>query len=298
VLIRKHGLSHRIRPPETFIRAMNKLCIEMTHTRKKKDAKKARKKILRRMKTLMKTIEGHARNYHAVLEERWNETDWSEIEAQIVLDRIQGILDQLPQAIHQAHERIIGERRVANSEKILSLYDPDIHVLVRGKAGAEVEFGNGLYLAEQADGLIVDWDFMQDQPPSDSQLVNSSIERITKTYGKPGSYTGDRGFDSSSTRTDLEKLCIINAICPRSIPMLKEKLEDEGFCVLQKRRGSTEGRIGIFKNAYLGTPLRSKGFAHRKNRIEWCILGHNLWKLATMAAQKLTEIEAELAAVA
>ncbi len=297
-LIRKHGLVYRISPPKEFICKMNKLCIEMTHTRKKKDAKKSRKKILRRMKSLMKTIEGHACNYHTLLEEHWGETDWSEIEAQIVLDRIQGILDVLPQAIHQAHERIIGERRIANSEKVLSFYEPDTHVLVRGKAGAEVEFGNGLYLAEQADGLIVDWDFMKDQPSSDSKLVKSSLERITKTYGVPGSYTGDRGFDSSDNRTDLEELGIINAICPRSVPLLKEKLKDEGFCLLQKRRGATEGRIGIFKNAYLGSPLRSKGYKNRKTRIEWCILGHNLWKLATLAAQKRAEIEAELAAAA
>ena len=67
ILVREQGLKHRIRPPEEFIREMNKLCIEMTHTRKKKDAKKARKKIFRRMKTLMKTIEGHARNYRAEL---------------------------------------------------------------------------------------------------------------------------------------------------------------------------------------------------------------------------------------
>jgi len=141
ILIRKHGLTHRIRPPKEFICEMNKLCIEMTHTRKKKGAKKARKKILRRMKALMKTIEGHAYSYHALLKEHWGETDWSEIETQIVLDRIQGILSALPQAIHQAHERIIGERRVANHEKIISFYEPDTHVLVRGKAGAEVEFG-------------------------------------------------------------------------------------------------------------------------------------------------------------
>jgi hypothetical protein len=298
ILIRQRGLKHRIRPPEEFIREMNKLCIEMTHTRKRKDAKKVRKKIFRRMKKLMQTIEGHARTYHALLKEHWTQTGWSELETQIVLDRIQGILDQLPQAIHQAHERIIGERRVANSEKILSLYDPDIHVLVRGKANAETEFGNGLYLAEQADGLIIDWNFMQDQPPSDSKLVKASIERITEAYGKPNSYTGDRGFDSANARTNLEELGIINAICPRSVPLLKEKLEDEGFCLLQKRRGATEGRIGIFKNAYLGSPLRSKGFANRKTRIEWCILGHNLWKLATMAAQKRAETEAELAAAA
>ena len=298
VQIRKQGLRHRIGPPEKFINKMNKLCIEMTQTRKRKDGKKTRKKIFRRMKRLMKMIESHARNYHVLLEEYWVETDWSDLQTQVVLEQIQGILDQLPQAIHQAHERIIGERRVANSDKILSLYETDTHVLIRGKADAEIEFGNGLYLTEQADGLIVDWNFIQGQPPSDSKLVAASLERITEAYGKPGSYTGDRGFDSKNARTDLEELGIINAICPRSVPLLKEKLEDEGFCLLQKRRGATEGRIGIFKNAYLGSPLRSKGFANRKTRIEWCILGHNLWKLATMAAQKRAEIEAELAAVA
>lgn len=298
IQIRKHGLYHRIGPPEQFVREMNKLCMEMTHTRKKKDGKKVRKKVFRRMKQLMKTIEGHARNYHALLEERWRETDWSELETQVVLDRIQLILDQLPQAIHQAHERIIGERRVANSDKILSLYDPDIHVLVRGKADAETEFGNGLYLAEQADGLIVDWEFIQEQPTSDSTLVKSSLTRITENYGQPASYTGDRGFDSPESRKHLDELDMNNGICPRSVPALKEKLEDEGFCLLQKRRGSTEGRIGLFKNAYLGTPLRSKGYANRKTRIEWCILGHNLWKLATMAAQKRAELTAELAVAA
>lgn len=297
-LIRKRGLKHRIGPPETFLREMNKLCIEMTHTRKRKDGKKVRKMVLRRMKKLMKTIGGHAESYHALLEERWRETGWSELETQVVLDRIRRILDQLPQAIHQAHERIIGERRVANSEKILSLYESGIHVLVRGKAEAETEFGNALYLAEQADGLIVDWNFIEEQPRSDSKLVKASIERLTENYGNPASYSGDRGFDSAGSRSHLDELCIVNGICPRSVPALLEKLEDEGFCLLQKRRGSTEGRIGLFKNAYLGRPLRAKGFKHRKIRITWCILGHNLWKLATMAAQKKAELEAEAAAAA
>jgi hypothetical protein len=297
-LIRRRGLKHRIGPPEAFMREMNKLCIEMTHTRKRKDGKKVRKMVLRRMKKLMKTIQGHAENYHALLESRWCETGWSELETQVVLDRIQRILDQLPQAIHQAHERIIGERRVANSEKILSLYEPGIHVLVRGKADAETEFGNALYLAEQADGLIVDWKFIEEQPPSDSKLVKASLQRITARYGKPASYTGDRGFDSAGNRIDLDEQEITNGICPRSVAALQEKLEDEGFCLLQKRRGSTEGRIGLFKNAYLGTPLRSKGFEHREIRITWCVLGHNLWKLATMAAQKRMELEADLAAAA
>ena len=296
--IRNTGLRHRIGSPEKFIREMNKLCIEMTHTRKKRNGKTARKMILRRMKKLMKIIEGHARNYHCLLKERRDETGWSELESRVVLERIENILDQLPQAIKQAHERIIGERRVSNSDKILSFYEPDIHVLVRGKAGAEVEFGNGLYLAEQADGLIVDWEFMKDQPKSDSKLVEPSISRITENYGVPESYSADRGFCALSNDIILEDLDIINGICPRSVHKLKEKLEDEEFCLLQKRRGNTEARIGIFKNAYLGSPLRSKGFANRKTRIVWCILSHNLWKIASMAARNRAQLETELSKAA
>jgi hypothetical protein len=54
----------------------------------------------------------------------------------------------LPKVIEQAHERIIGGRQVKNKDKILSAHEPDIDVIVRGKAGAQVEFGNELFLAE------------------------------------------------------------------------------------------------------------------------------------------------------
>lgn len=108
--------------------------------------------------------------------------------------RIENIIDKLPAAKRQAHERIIGERKVASLEKLLSLYEDDIHVIVRGKVSSEVEFGNGLYLAEQQNGIIVDWCFFKDQPPSDILIVKPSVERITARYGKPFCYTGDRGF--------------------------------------------------------------------------------------------------------
>lgn len=137
---------------------------------------------------------------------------------------------------------------------------------------------------------------MKEAPTADPKLVSPSLERIKENHGTPESYTTDRGFDNGPNREELEHSGIFNGICPRSVSALEEKLEDETFCLLQKRRGSTEGRIGLFKNAYLGRPLRAQGYEHRKQRITWCILGHNLWKLATMAAQKKAELEVEAAA--
>ncbi|MCK4514165.1 MAG: transposase, partial [Spirochaetaceae bacterium] len=142
---------------------------------------------------------------------------------------------------------------------------------------------------ENADGLIVDWKLIKEQPPSDSVLVGESIERVTGNYGKPDSFTADRGFSSKANSEYLHKEGIYDAICPKSVNALGERLQEPRFRELQKRRAGTEARIGILKNVYSGRPLRSKGIDHRGNRIGWCILAHNLWKLASMAVENRRE---------
>jgi hypothetical protein len=284
-LIRAQGLINRMDSPKAFMREMNRLCIEMTHARRKTDPKKMRKAILRKMKKLSKVVERHAKRHLELLKTSREETDWSEEQARQVELRIQGVLGQLPEAVRQAHERIIGGRKVKNEDKILSLYEKDAHVIVRGKAGAEVEFGNALYLAEQADGLIADWSFIKGQPKSDSTLVKDSMERIVKNYGKPSSFAADRGFDSPKARKSLKSLEAFNAICPRSVQAMREALEDPSFVECQTRRASTESRVATVKNVFLGGLLRSEGFDNRSMRITWAILAHNLWKLASMAAE-------------
>jgi len=294
-LIRSAGLLNRMESsPECFAKRVNKLCIEMTHTRRRADSKSARKQILRRMKKLSKTVERHAMKHRDKLIARRCETEFSEAQAKLIIDRIDNVLEQLPAALRQAHERIIGERKVPNKDKILSAYEKDVHVIVRGKASGEIEFGNGLTLVEQTDGLIADWQFFKDAPPADSSFVKESVQRITHQYHAPKSYVGDRGFDSKSNKDYLEEAEIFNAICPRSVDEMRERNEnDDLFTRLQTRRSATEARIAVFKNNYLGKPLRSKGFANRKTRVVLCILAHNLWKISSMAYERRKELEAE-----
>ena len=90
---------------------------------------------------------------------------------------MESVLDQPPAAIKQAHERIIGGSRIANEGKVLSLYDDTVNVIVRGKAGANVEFGNKLWLGENNNWIIVDHKLYQDNP-SDSTLVKPALERL------------------------------------------------------------------------------------------------------------------------
>ena len=97
----------------------------------------------------MGNVARHARRYRNLLEEHWQESDWTQLQSQEVLGRLDNILGQLPVARRQARQRILQEKKVENAKKILSLYEPDVRVILRGKAGAPVEFGNTLLIAEK-----------------------------------------------------------------------------------------------------------------------------------------------------
>ena len=290
ILIRDHGLKSRMEAPEVFLKQMNRLCIQMTHTRRKPDSKKERKRVLRLMKRMVKTVQAHAQKHRDLLDQQWDKTDWTRRQAEQVINRIDAVLALLPQAEQQAHERIIGERPVANNEKIVSLYETDTNVIVRGKAGAEVEFGNTLRLGETPQGLVVDWKLFKDSAPADACQLQESVGQVEKNLGrKIKGVGGDRGFDSAANRSWLKNKHIFNGLCPRSPRDLKARLQEKKFAAMQQRRSQTEGRIGIIKNQFLGRPLRVKGFAHRELAVSWAVLTHNLWVLA-----RLPQVEEEL----
>lgn len=292
-LIRRHGLRHRMAGPSTFLSWINRLSMAMSAARRQSDSRRQRKQILRQMKQLMKVVAAHARRYRQLLDAEWEQTDWSRKQAEQVLRRIDGVLALLPQAVKQAHERIIGERQVPNATKILSLYETDLRVIVRGKAQAEVEFGNKLLLAEQRDGLIVDWNMEREQAPADSHWMKPSLQRL-QTVLPTAIIRGlgaDRGFSSDANRRLLKQLRIFDGICPKDPRDLQRRTEQPRFVTIQKRRAQTEGRIGIFQNVFLGQPFRAKGFEHRNLAVAWAVLAHNLWVLARLPRAEETALK-------
>lgn len=282
-LIRGQGLKRRMEAPQSFLTRINRLCIQMTHASRQTDRQRQRKKALRQMDRVVGTVRNHARRHRDLLAQQWQKTNWTQDQARQVLRRMDGVLEQLPQARKQARQRILQEQPVADADKILSLYEPDVQVIVRNKAGAQVEFGNTLLLAENPQGLILDWELFQERAPADSALLPWSVGRMEKAYGpKLKAVAADRGFDNEANRLGLTNDGIYNAVCPRSVQGLKERGSSWKFKRLQRRRGQTEGRISIVKNVFLNGQVRSKGFQHRALTVTWTVLAHNLWVLTRM----------------
>jgi IS5 family transposase len=285
-LIRDQGLKHRMEPPECFITRINRLCIEMTHAGGKEDSQRRRKTTLRKMDRVVATVGAHARRYRALLDEQWEQTEWTRPQADQVLQRIDQVLEQLPKARKQARQRILSGQLVNNQEKILSLYEREIRVIVRKKAGAEVEFGNTFLLGENPQGLILDWELFRETAPADAKLLPRSVARMEIDFGAVlDALGGDRGFDSKANQQTLEDAEIYNGVCPRSPHQLKARMRSWKFKKLQQRRGQTEGRVAILKHVFFGQPMRSKGFEHRELTVTWAVLTHNLWVMARIMSK-------------
>jgi len=292
--IRKLGLLNRMPcKPSVFISKMNKLCMQMTFAKRKKGSKQLRKSILRQMKKLIKRVSSHAINHLKLLESHWQAVNISRCQANQILKQITNVTDKLATATKNAHERIIGQRKVANKDKILSLYEDDVNVVVRKKTNAEVEFGNTLYLAEQENGLIVDWKFYRQSAPSDNKMLKQSHQRIEENVSvKVKLLAGDRGFDSETNRNYMASNDIFNAVCPRNPALLAERLKEDKFRQGQKRRSQTEARIAILSNCFCSSPMKQKGFAHRHCHLALSILSHNIWVLARVKIAQQQALQA------
>jgi len=282
LVIRHHGLKRRIPEPVEFLREINALSMGMSAAgRRRATAKKERKAILRAMKKLNKLVEDHGRRYRDALDTHWSQTDLTRREAEVILRRMDNVLEQLPEARRQAHERIIGGRQVASGDKILSLYEADVHVIVRGKAGADVEFGNSLFLAENTDGFIVDHELKCEMSPGDAKWLQQRYAGMKdKCAGGLCGIVTDRGFESKANTQMLKRDGFFNGICPKDPRELSRRLqEDDVFHAAMVRRSQTEARVGILKNVFFrGTPL-AKGFDNRQLQVAWAVLSHNLWLL-------------------
>jgi hypothetical protein len=269
--------------PKEFMCKMNGLCIEMAGASRKKDAPRKRKKVLRKMKKLEKTIRDHAQSHLVLFEESWSQTKYTQGRAQVIINRLKATTDIMPKVIFQAHERIIGERQVKNADKVLSLYQDDVHVVTRRKAGAHNEFGSQLLIAEQADGFIIDFNFEKDKISNESKMLPAIIEYYKNTFGEaPNSITTDRGFSAPKIHDQLEEDGIFDAICPKSPAELVERMKDPKFREKMKRRGPNEGRIGIIKNNFLRGATKAYSYDRRHKAVCWGILVHNLTKLTKM----------------
>ena len=293
--IRKSGLAYLriMSAAKKWQSRMNHLSIAFHSIRRKKASEQKEKEVkncFRQILNLARLAKQGMLKVRDHLDEHRATTRWSEGRIQRVLGDVDKLLSNLQNADEQAVGRILKGEQMPSDEKLLSLYEEDMQVISRAKSGKSIEYGNTLRVSENQDGLIVDWHYYQEKAPNDSKQLPEVLESVTRNYGPVAAICADRQFDSPENRKMLAERNIINAVCPRSVPAMKEALKDKDIRSRLKRRASTEALIATIKNVYLKGKIRAKGFASQHRLIGQAIMAHNLKKLLSFTLSKRSQI--------
>ncbi len=274
--LRKHGLKNRLpKSPEEFINEINNLSMQMTFTRRQVGGKKRRKELFRLIKKLCRKVVRHGELYRDLLKESYTfKTDLSCAQVMQFVKRMDNVISQSSQAIKIAHARLITGIKTPHKDKIFSLFDDSATLIVRGKSGAEVEFGNELLISEQENGLITSWKLYRSKTSDTKKFDDILCDIKSSKYGITVLVT-DRGFYSKNNSKKLDKEDIYDGMLPKNVKLHEERIKEEKFRLLQKRRSQTEARVAIVKQ-YTGSKLKQKRFENKEAFVGWSILVHNL----------------------
>jgi transposase, IS5 family len=190
--------------------------------------------------------------------------------------------------IIQARIRLAGGKP-DSATRLISLHDPDARPIVKGRLGRPIEFGYKAQIVDNVDGIVLDHNVEQGNPPDAPQLA-PAVERISRRTGRPPqAVAADRGYGEAGVETDLHDAGVTTVAIPRKgRPGTTRQAHERqpGFRRLVKWRTGCEGRISHLKHRYDLHRTRLDGLTGTRIWCGYAILAHNLAKITTLAAQR------------
>lgn len=205
------------------------------------------------------------------------------IELQALAAEIAHYLPLAGQCVHQARERVLNETSVPNAEKIFSIFEPHTELLIRGKAGKDVEFGHMVELQQIEGGLITHYT-VHALRPAEPPLLEKAIARHAGIFGHaPAVCASDKGFYSreaveKAAKLGVEKVCVPKKGRRNDEEETREK--SRWFKLAQAFRAGIEGTISVLKRVFGWWRCLREGFAHFESWAGTGVLAHNLVLLA------------------
>jgi transposase, IS5 family len=200
---------------------------------------------------------------------------------------LERVLPLVQRVISQAERRVLHGEAVPAGEKLVSLVEPHTAVLPRHKAGATVEFGRKLWLAEVEGGLVSQVRVLAGAAP-DAAEVLPTVTHHQQQFGRPPDLlTGDRGCSTGTVRRQVAQAGVRRVALPHTGPPTEASRTRERQRWFQRGyrwRAGIEGRIGHLQRQYGLDRCPDHGDAGLRRWVGWGVLTHNLVVIARATA--------------
>lgn len=200
-----------------------------------------------------------------------------------IVQQIDHFIELGERVVDQARRRVLEGERVPNEEKLFSIFESHTELLIRGKAGKDVEFGHMIQLQQVDAKFITGYDVF-DKRPVEHELLESVLESHKELFGHyPDELAGDKGYYENMDAIDrLQRKVPMVSIAKkgRRTPEETEREHDPLFRLAQRFRAGVEGTISFLKRMLRLARCFNKGWEHFVSTVGQTILAHNLLILA------------------
>lgn len=186
-------------------------------------------------------------------------------------------------AIWQARERVLEGVPVQNREKLFSLFEPHTELLIRGKAGKNIEFGHMIEIRQVEQKFITGYDVFS-RKPKEPGLLAPAVREHERLFGTlPGTLAADKEYWAGSEEIrKLEEKIPTVSVAKKGKRNEKEAAReaDPFFRHAQRFRAGVEGTISFLKPVLGLTRCFNRGWEHYSSTVGFGIFAHNLLILA------------------
>jgi len=183
-----------------------------------------------------------------------------------------------------ACRRVMEDEKVPNTDKLLSLFEPDTELLIRGKAGQPIQYGHKVLVIEDALGFLCHYKIVP-LATDDRDILIPEVESLQQRLGgKIQRASFDRGFHSPENQTRLAEL-IAHPCLPK--PGVKQAAAQASQASVEFRQGrqkhpGIESAIGALQSGNGLDRCRDHSQIGYARYVGLGVLGRNLLTLGKL----------------
>jgi IS5 family transposase len=235
---------------------------------------------------LIKTTQASVKQAHKILSGLKNQS--SRTAARITAE-LETFIPRVEQALDQTIRRVVQGESVPAKEKILSLFEPHVTIIRRGKAGKETEFGHKVWLDEVDGGIVSQWRILEGNPP-DEQQWQPAIDHHLEQFEKPPDLaSADRGVYSPDNEDYAHRKGVKRVVLPKPGYKSEERRAHEAQSWFKRGRrfqAGVEGRISVGKRKHGLDCCLDHGQDGFDKWVGWGIIANNLTVMGRTLAAK------------
>lgn len=209
------------------------------------------------------------------------ETEKSDRKVARAVSLLRQWLEQTEKVIEQTEAVLRGQTHLPR--RLVSLFDPGAHPIVRGKARSPVEFGRKVLLGETDKGILTTYRVLEGNP-ADSTLLRPGVKGHRRLFRRRlRAVTGDRGFQSWANEEWLEGQGVRQIALPfrgRADRDRREYERQPWFRRLIRFRAGSEGRVSLLKRVFGLDRSLMRGNPGAGIWVGQGIFAYNLWQAA------------------